>query len=72
MPETKRKWRTDAINVIKKAMADETNEYELKDMANALNGLVPYKPEGERPMPVRVVNNPKKKYGVKGPKKKKK
>ena len=68
----KGKWRTDCISLIKGAMVKETDEQELKDMANALSGLVPYEPETATPQPVMVVSSPKKRWGKKGAKKKKK
>ena len=67
MPEDK--WRSDCISVIKSAMAAETDDVKLRDMANALSGLVPYRPEEASPQPVMVVKKPKRRWG-KGKKKK--
>jgi len=64
------KWRADCISVIKAAMAKETDEVKLRDMANALSGLVPYTPENVAPQPVMVVEKPKRRWGKGGKRKK--
>ncbi len=62
----KSKWRTKCIDLIKAEMAGEKDEQELKDMANAMSGLVPYKPSfaEQTPMPVYDVK-PRKGWGRK-------
>ena len=54
-------WRTKCIDLIKAEMVSEKDEQELKDMANALSGLVPYKPSPEMAQPVTLVRARRKK-----------
>ena len=66
MADKKQGWRSELIVLLKAKMAAETDEQELKDMANVMSSLVPYEPE---PVPYMEVP-PSKRWGRKGASKK--